>query len=88
VNVTRLVKQHEEKRHYEADDGPLETADDSFKHPDNTVTLVATTSKARPLFSQSRPAMSEARRNRALALRNSVITNQIIRFSIAQRLSR
>src|SRR5205823_12400772 len=33
VNVTGLVQLHKRKRHHEADNGPLQTPDDGFKHP-------------------------------------------------------
>ena len=37
MNVTGLVQLHQGKRHHESDSGPLETPDDRFKHPDDTL---------------------------------------------------
>ena len=48
MNVTGLVQLHEGKRHHESDSGPLETPDDRFKHPDDTLAreLQPSTSRA------------------------------------------
>src|ERR1700726_4029250 len=35
--MTALVKLHENKRHHEADGGPLQTPDEHIKHPCNTL---------------------------------------------------
>jgi len=51
VNVTGLVQLHEGKRHHESDSGPLETPDDRFKHPDDTLARELQPSTSRTLDS-------------------------------------
>jgi hypothetical protein len=52
VNVTGLVQLHEGKRHHESDSGPLETPDDRFKHPDDTLARELQPSTSRALASE------------------------------------
>jgi hypothetical protein len=51
VNVTGLVQPHEGKRHHESDSGPLETPDDRFKHPGDTLARELQPSTSRTLAS-------------------------------------
>lgn len=52
MNVTGLVQLHEGKRHHESDSGPLETPDDRFKHPDDTLARELQPSTSRALASE------------------------------------
>jgi hypothetical protein len=52
VNVTGLVQLHEGKRHHESDSGPLETPDDRFKHPGDTLARELQPSTSRALASE------------------------------------
>lgn len=52
MNVTGLVQLHEGKRHNESDSGPLETPDDRFKHPDDTLARELQPSTSRALASE------------------------------------
>jgi hypothetical protein len=49
--VTGLVQLHEGKRHHESDNGPLETPDDRFKHPEDTLARELQPSTSRALAS-------------------------------------
>lgn len=51
MNVTGLVQLHEGKRHHESDNGPLETPDDRFKHPGDTLARELQPSTSRALAS-------------------------------------
>ena len=57
MNVTGLVQLHEGKRHHESDSGPLETPDDRFKHPDDTLARELQPSTSRALASDRSPML-------------------------------